>query len=239
MPTINEDTFNHRTSNKKLNKEPKPQEVELMNWSTKTIKSSPKDIMKAQLWLIAGATLMNALVTAAVWQNLPKYNTGLLIAYIFSYALTGYFILILRQKTVFNYRLTETHGEVEHYRYYPRYAGTIFKGFASFTVLFFVGASLYTGSLSFMIGPATMALGASRFLFGWKNEITNLRSSPWREYNFVTIDRKRLMVVTHRSNQSVGFETRFTEDTELEKYLNNLKKLLPKSAIYSEKNWPG
>ncbi len=236
MTKPSDNSFN-QISCRAFEEEPSAHERVLMEWSTKTIKSPPKEIMKAQLWLFAGATLMNIFVTTITWNNLPQYMLGLLSAYIFSYALTIYFIFILRQKTAFNYSITENHGKVEHYRHHPESSGTIFKSLAIFIILFFSGVAIYTGSLAFLIGPAAMALGAARSLLGWKNKITNSRSSPWAEYNFVTIDRSRLMIITHRTNQSVGFEARFQETATFDRYLSTLKAVLPSSAIYTEKNW--
>jgi len=236
MTKPSDNSFN-QTSCRAVEEKSNAHERVLMEWSTKTIKSPPKEIMKAQLWLFAGATLMNIFVTAITWNNLPQYMFGLFSAYVFSYALTIYFILILRQKTVFNYSITANHGKVEYFRNHPESSGTIFKSLAIFIILFFSGVAIYTGSLAFMIGPAAMTLGAAKFLLGWKNNITNSRSSPWAEYNFVTVDRSRLMIVTHRTNQSVGFEARFQETATFDRYLKILKTVLPSSAIYTEKSW--
>jgi len=210
---------------------------DLMRWTTKTIKSSPREIMKAQLLLITGAMAMNLVVTCIVWGNLPKYTFGLLSAYTLSLILTIYFILIVRQKTIFNYRITKQQGETEYFHYYPRLAAPLFKFLAVFTLLIFVGATIYSGSFLFMIGPAAMALGSAKFLLGWKNEIKHLTSSPWREYNFVTVDRTRLIVISHRTNPTVGFEARFPNTQLLDQYLKTLKMLLPNTATYIEKNW--
>lgn len=208
-----------------------------MSWTTKTIKSPPKEIIKAQLWLIAGATLMNLLATFIAWSNLPKYTPGLISAYILSYSMTIYFILILRQKTIFNYCITRQMGKIEYFRHYPNFAAPMFKYLAIFTVVSFFIAALYTGSFLLLIGPAAMALGAARMLFGWKNEVKHLQSSPWNEYNFVTIDRKRLIIIAHRTNQTIGFEARFPNKQLLDQYLQTLKTVIPTTVTHTEKSW--
>ncbi|WP_143505373.1 hypothetical protein [Pseudomonas sp. ICMP 460] len=104
-------------------------------------------------------------------------------------------------------------------------------------MLLFVGAAIYTQSPAFLVGPAALALGSAKLLLGWKNESKYIKSSPWLEYNSVTIDTKRLMVVTHRTNPTVGFEARFPNKKLLDHYISAIKPLLPASAKYEEKSW--
>lgn len=212
-------------------------ENSLMSWDIKTINAPPKEIMKVQFLLIAGATAMNLLVTLVAWENLPAYTPGLLAAYVFSYVLTIIFILISRQKTAFNYTITKHSGEVELTLHFSSFSAPFFKFIAIFTASLFIGAAIYTHSLLFLVGPAAIALGSAKFLLGWKNKTTQLTSSPWQEYNFVTIDTKRLMVVAHRTNPTVGFEARFPNKELLDQYLSTIKLLLPAHAKYEEKSW--
>ena len=90
--------------------------------------------------------------------------------------------------------------------------------------------AIYTHSLLFLVGPAAIALGSAKFLLGWKNKTTQLTSSPWQEYNFVTIDTKRLMVVAHRTNPTVGFEARLPNKELLDQYLRSEERRVGKEC---------
>ncbi|MPR02115.1 permease [Pseudomonas sp. MAFF 212408] len=209
----------------------------LMSWNAKAVSAPPRENMRVQFLLIAGATAMNLILTIIAWKNLPGYMPGLFAAYFFSYALTFVFILISRQKTVFSYTMTKYSVEVEYFLYYPKASAPFFKALAIFTMLLFVGAAIYTQSPAFLVGPAALALGSAKLLLGWKNESKYIKSSPWLEYNSVTIGTKRLMVVTHRTNPTVGFEARFPNKKLLDHYISAIKHLLPASAKYEEKSW--
>ncbi|GFM68659.1 hypothetical protein PSCICJ_47770 [Pseudomonas cichorii] len=157
--------------------------------------------------------------------------------YVAFYSYVFYLILVFRQKTVFNYSVTSQKALLEYYDYYPDFAGPFFKGIAIFTILLFLGVALVTGSLLFLVGPAAMSLGAARTLLNWENKIHNEESLPWNEYNFVTVDRKRSMIITHRTDITLGFEARFSNKELFEQYLQFLHSVLPPTAEYLEKDW--
>ena len=62
-------------------------------------------------------------------------------------------------------------------------------------------------------------------------------SIPWDQYNSVTVDRKRRFVVTHTTDQTLGFEARLPNDELLEQYLAFLRSVLPPSAQFTERKW--
>ncbi|RMN14153.1 hypothetical protein ALQ65_02142 [Pseudomonas syringae pv. coriandricola] len=76
-------------------------------------------------------------------------------------------------------------------------------------------------------------------LLNWENPIHHEQSLPWGEYNFVTVDRKRLMIVTHRTDITLGFEARFKHEVLFNKYLNFLHTVLPCTAEFTKKAWKG
>ncbi|RMT29166.1 hypothetical protein ALP50_03726, partial [Pseudomonas syringae pv. spinaceae] len=78
---------------------------------------------------------------------------------------------------------------------------------------------------------------ASLKLLNWENPIHQEQSLPWGEYNFVTVDRKRLMIITHRTDVTLGFEARFKHEVLFNKYLNFLHTVLPPTAEFTEKAW--
>ncbi len=92
------------------------------------------------------------------------------------------FLAILRQKTVFNYKIQADYGEVEHQLYFPDFASDLFQGIAAFAILIFVGVALLTGSLLFLFGPAAIAAGAAMQLMNWeKPPVEHEKSLPWSE----------------------------------------------------------
>ncbi len=97
--------------------------------------------------------------------------------------------------------------------------------------------AIFTGSLLFLFGPVAMACIAAVKLLNWENPIHHEQSLPWGEYNFVTVDRKRLMIITHRTDVTLGFEARFKHEVLFNKYLNFLHDVLPPTAEFTEKAW--
>jgi hypothetical protein len=101
----------------------------------------------------------------------------------------------------------------------------------------FVGAALITGSILFLVSPAAIGFLATLRLLNWQNPVIHEKSLPFNEYNFVTIDRKRRVVVTHVKDLTLGFEVRFPDDRLFEKYLDFLRVSLPPTAEFTEKKW--
>ncbi|MCV4339694.1 permease [Pseudomonas capsici] len=210
----------------------------VMVWSIKTINCPPKEFMRFQASFIIGALALLTYFAWLMW-NVITESAGFFVSFVCVAVISSVYMimLVIRQKTIFNYRIKKQSGSVEHYLHYPDFAGPLFKGIAIFTILFFLGVALVTGSLLFLIGPAAMALGAARTLLNWENKIHNEESLPWGEYNFVTVDRKRSMIVTHRTDTTLGFEARFPNKELFEQYLQFLHAVLPPTAEFTEKDW--
>ena len=194
--------------------------------------------MRFQVSYIIGALALFTYFTWLMWDAITG-SAGFFIGTVCaSVAYFAYMImLVIRQKTIFNYNIKIQSGSVEHFLHYPDFAGPLFKGIAIFTILFFLGVALVTGSLLFLVGPAAISLGAARTLLTWENKIHNEESLPWNEYNFVTVDRKRSMIITHRTDITLGFEARFSNKELFEQYLQFLHSVLPPTAEYMEKDW--
>ena len=210
----------------------------IMSWSTKTIAAPPKDVMKAQIAITTICFIPFLIVLWNAQGSLSKSSETLIVMGVGMTMLSLYLIfLIARQKTIFNYIITSKGASVEYHTYYPDFANLFFKGIAIAVLLLFVSMTIYTGSLWFLVGPVAMALGAARFLLSWKNKILTEKTPSWRKYNFVSIDYKRLMIITHTTDPTIGFEFRFPSKEILEQYLLILKTLLNKDVIYTEKSW--
>ncbi|MDF5773403.1 MULTISPECIES: permease [Pseudomonas] len=213
-------------------------EVDILNWTIKTIASHKKEVMRMQLLLGLGHIAMfifNVWVWWEAFTQEPHWLFILTLLFIGNYL---YFVtLLIRQKTIYNYTITTHHALVEYYLHYPDFASSLFKGIAIAVILIFVFVALFTGSLLFLIGPVAMAFIAAIKLLNWENPIHHEQSLPWAEYNFVTVDRKRLMIITHRTDVTLGFEARFQHEVLFNKYLAFLRGALPPTAEFTERAW--
>ncbi|MCF5166857.1 permease [Pseudomonas congelans] len=215
-----------------------PKSKDVLNWKIKTLARSPREMMITQSIFIAiymtGSTLY-------MWGGWIMFSDSLysLVGTILALAgiLAYYLCLLIRQKTIYNYTITTHHALVEYYLHYPDFASSFFKGIAIAVIMLFVFVAILTGSLLFLIGPVAMAFIAAIKLLNWENPIHHEQSLPWGEYNFVTVDRKRLMIITHRTDVTLGFEARFQHEVLFNKYLSFLHTVLPSTAEFTEKAW--
>ncbi|MBX8577903.1 permease [Pseudomonas cichorii] len=213
-------------------------DASVMMWSVKTIDCPPKEFMRFQVSFMVGALALLTYFAWLMWDAITE-SAGFFISFIYVSvaSLTYMIMLVIRQKTIFNYHIKTQSGSVEHFLHYPDFAGPLFKGIAIFTILLFLGVALATGSLLFLVGPAAISIGAARTLLNWENPTYNEESLPWNEYNFVTVDRKRSMIITHRTDTTLGFEARFPTKVLFEQYLQFLHSALPPTAEFTEKDW--
>ncbi|MCF5227319.1 permease [Pseudomonas syringae] len=215
-----------------------PKDEDILNWKIKTLARSPREIMIAQSIFTAIHLIGSSLF---IWGGLKVFlkNPHLLVGLILALGgVLAYFTgLLIRQKTIYNYTIKTDCAHLEYYLHYPDFASSFFKGIAIAVILIFVFIALLTGSLLFLIGPVAMAFIAALKLLNWENPIHHEQSLPWGEYNFVTVDRKRLMIITHRTDVTLGFEARFKHEVLFNKYLNFLHTVLPPTAEFTEKAW--
>ncbi|MBF9245070.1 permease [Pseudomonas syringae pv. tomato] len=204
----------------------------------KTLARSPREIMIAQSIFTAIHLIGSSLFIWGGWKVFLK-NPHLLVGLILALGgVLAYFTgLLIRQKTIYNYTVKTDCAHLEYYLHYPDFASSFFKGIAIAVILIFVFVAVLTGSLLFLIGPVAMAFIAALKLLNWENPIHHEQSLPWGEYNFVTVDRKRLMIITHRTDVTLGFEARFKHEVLFNKYLNFLHTVLPPTAEFTEKAW--
>ncbi|EPM47207.1 hypothetical protein [Pseudomonas syringae] len=215
-----------------------PKGKDILTWKIKTLARSPREMMITQSIFFAIYMIGSTLYMWGGWIMFSDslyslVGTILALAGIFAYV-TG---LLIRQKTIYNYTIKTDCAHLEYYLHYPDFASSFFKGIAIAVILIFFFVAVLTGSLLFLIGPVAMAFIAALKLLNWENPIHHEQSLPWGEYNFVTVDRKRLMIITHRTDVTLGFEARFKHEVLFNKYLNFLHTALPPTAEFTEKAW--
>ncbi|KIY16005.1 hypothetical protein [Pseudomonas amygdali] len=215
-----------------------PKNKDVLNWKIKTLARSPREMMITQSIFIAVYVIGSTLYMWGGWIMFSDSLYSLVGTILALAGILAYFIcLLIRQKTIYNYTIKTNCAHLEYYLHYPDFASSFFKGIAIAVILMFVFMAALTGSLLFLIGPAAIACVAALKLLSWENPIHHEQSLPWDEYNFVTVDRKRLMIVTHRTDVTLGFEARFQHELLFNKYLAFLHTVLPPTAEFTEKAW--
>jgi hypothetical protein len=210
---------------------------EIFSWSIHQVPGSPSAALQRQLIGVSSVVIV-CIVYAAILKDAlvnepPFFITFILVAI----ALLAFYLKIARQKTAYHYQVYEDHAALEHHVYYSDLEIGIIKTLAAICMFVFVGAALITGSILFLIGPAAIGFLAALRLLNWQNPVTHENSLPFNEYNFVTVDRKRRVIVTHVQDLTLGFEARLPDDKLFEQYLNLLKSALPPTAEFTEKKW--
>jgi len=119
-------------------------------------------------------------------------------------------IVIVRQKTFYSYRISEKGGEVDYWLYFPKCAGWIFKGIAVFvlvTVLAII--SIMPMMIFALVGVGAMTVPAALKLLAWENEIDS-GSFEWGRVQLIVADRKRsLVVLQRRYDPDIPFEQNY------------------------------
>jgi len=214
----------------------------LMEW---TIKALPKntfhmDIGMAIMTLLGLIAVANGLYENYIL-NLQEADQSVFLSLRFGTAMTLMSIylwaLVVRQKKIYHYTITESFGTQESKLHFPKIAGTTFKTISVAFLIFIVGLAIFEKSLILMIaGPAGMAVVAAKFFLSWDNTPQIETTSNWKKYKFVTVDRKRKIIVAHQTSKMVGFEARLPKEI-FDQYLSTLHTLLPQDAIFTEAEW--
>ncbi|MBD8495281.1 permease [Pseudomonas syringae] len=211
----------------------------LMTWSIKTIDQSPRD--RKFLALVSfGAPGIFLIYTLWLIKPSADEGYGTPIFFIVSSLLMSLAILaMVRQKTLFNYRVYADHIEYDACLYYPDYTEDLFKGIVIFFVLAVIFLGLFTGSvLLILFGPIFILLGTGGALMSWQRPAPRGHPSlPWNDINFITVDRKHRIIVQHTTDVTLGFEAHCPDNDLFEHYLAFLRTVLRPDVEYIEKVW--
>lgn len=211
---------------------------ELAAWSIKAIKQPRRDIVLGPIVLMLIASAICLGVTWSMWGSIRENLDSLIAIYCIVYGLFFGVLMMVRQKTVFNYRLTTDGAEVEQYLYFPDWAAPMFRGTALVVLLLFFAVAVITGSLLFLLGPVAMAAMAALRLLSWKNEVKR-HVSPWSGFNLVIHDKTQHMLVLSFQDQPViGLVLRFPDERALEHCRDQVRPFLTPPVFYREEPWP-
>lgn len=213
------------------------QEPTRLSWSVYQMSGSPPMIYQRHAMIFLAGVLAWGMFYL-IWR--PAIDNDLAARSVFfstAAATVIWFLKVARQKTVYHYEIYRSHAKLTHWLYYSELEVKAIKYIAIIIILIFAAMVLVTGSLLFLVGPAAIGFLAALRLMNWQNPVTHEDSLPWHEYNFVTVDRKRRVIVTHRTDITLGFEARLPDDELFEKYLALLRTSLPPTAEFMEKKW--
>ena len=206
-----------------------------MQWSTTGVSGSPRDALLYRYFA--------ASVALAIWGFMTflwgiEGNEGFILTNALVLGtICGSAAAARETKVIYRYRVFNTHARLAYCLKIPRHAGTFCKGFAVFGLCCAFIIGIISGSFLIFAGPGGIAIFAALRLLDMKPPKKRDWSVPWDEYNFVTVDRKRRFVVTHTTDETLGFEARLPNDELLEQYLTFLRSVLPPTAQFTEKKW--
>jgi hypothetical protein len=199
--------------------------------------TADKHINLMLFFIFLGATVFVAIFLNGIFDRLPK---DIEYFYVFCGAMyfsVWLFSLIIRQKTVYSYILDLDKGECESYLYFPNWAGTFFKAVGGGVIFIFIIAAFLMGSFLPLVGAGALGLSYAGRLLGWKNEINVEQSLPWKEYSYITLDKKRKIIVCHRTNITLGFELRCCTEARFNECRSFLMTVLRSNVEYLERHW--
>jgi hypothetical protein len=212
-------------------------EQTIFTWSVRQLPGSPLMALQRQ---VAGI-LANAIAWGTFFMifkpALLERPTFFFLYICVTITAIAFYLKISRQKTEYRYEIYEDRATLDHNVYYSEREIKTIKLLAAICIMVFLGVALINGSILFLVGPAAIVFLAALRLLNWKNPISHEKSLPFNEYNFVTIDRKRSVIVTHVQDLTLGFETRLPDDQLFDQYLDLLRRTLPPTAEFTEKKW--
>jgi hypothetical protein len=142
--------------------------------------------------------------------------------------------LVVHQKIIYSYTITKSFGIQESKLHFPDSAGIIFKSISVVFLVFTIGLAIYEKSLILMLaGPTGMAILAAKFFLSWENTPKTETSAKWENYKYVTIDKKRKIILAQETEFMVGFEAKLPSEL-FDRYLVTLHSLLPESTKFTE-----
>ncbi len=207
----------------------------IMTWTCKMREAADKHINRFQLLMFIAATAIAAIPALNAWTS--SRTDGLLIFCLIPYVATAVFVPMVRQKTVYNYRINEEQGECESYLYFPSFAGALFNGIAILGFVVVLAAAIMMQSLIPLLGAGAVGLSYAGRLLGWQPTITVDQSLLWKEYGCITLDYKRKMIVAHKTNIDIGFEFRFPDEKLFAEFLDFLKPRLRSDVEFLKRDW--
>lgn len=203
----------------------------LMNWSIKARVIAPRDLRNNVLLITFS---MAALASVFLWMGIGV--SGLSI-FALMYVLA---IVLLTVRTHFNFELNRDGASASQHVPSTEAGRTTVVALIVIEAVVMFFLAVFTGTWMLLLIPAFVAFA---FLTRAPTEATSQdplkrnHSAPWHTYRYLTVDRKRRMLIPHISNLDVGFELRLPDAASFEQCLALLRELLPGDVEYLERDW--
>lgn len=211
----------------------------LLKW---TIKALPQGTLHMDIGMALVTILGLIAIANGVYENYFLYLTekdqstflSLHAGIVWTLMSIYMWVLVVRQKTAYSYTITNSLGIQETRLHFPKTAGVIFKIISFAFLIFIIGLAIYEKSFILMLaGPAGMTVVAAKFFLSWENPPKIETSADWKNYKYVTVDKKRKIILAQETEFMVGFEAKLPNEL-FDRYLETLRSLLPENAIFTE-----
>ncbi|SDQ82053.1 hypothetical protein SAMN05216487_4080 [Pseudomonas sp. UC 17F4] len=203
----------------------------LMNWSIKARLIAPRDLRNGILAMtiaVLGAAGMFS------WLGADKWVYGLCAV---MYVLM---LLLLTVRTHLSFQLTRDGITISKYVRSDRAARITIVVVVVIEALLMLWLAVATGTWWLLLTPLFIAyiLFTREMVPPSPEACAKHEHGPgWEQYRYLTIDRKRRILVPHISNLSIGFELRLPDIAMFEQCLALLRELLPAEVEYLERDW--
>lgn len=210
-------------------------EESIIEWSIRSDGAAPRDVMIFATSVICGASILLGF--------LIYFSEGWLLADIACIAFISILTVVTcwiaisekRKTTTFYYYVLGHRAKIFHNIHRPKAINFARRGVV-FLICMLKLMHPRNILLRLSYGPDINAMITGPITLEWNYfDIHEVDSLSWQEYNFVIVDRKRRVIVTHQSDPTQGFKARLPNDELLEQYLAFLRTVLPPSAQFTEK----
>ncbi|WP_295475805.1 hypothetical protein [uncultured Pseudomonas sp.] len=202
-------------------------------WTIKAVDGSRKGAKNTKIFFI---TLIVLMWLAASWFIGYGTDEDKFLAKFLASFCTFLALLAMKeafQKSIFHYTLYSTHGQYSVALDYHKHTESTVRYTVIGLFIAYALFALYMKSLQvFLVGVIYVLLSGAVRLMHWKRPDPELvKSSPWKDFNFVIVDRKYRIVVLLIDEPTIGFEARLLDNQHVERYLAFLQTVLPPCAV--------
>ncbi|MNJ11760.1 hypothetical protein D3C77_59410 [compost metagenome] len=203
----------------------------LMNWSIKARLIAPKDLRNGILAITIGMLGVAGMLS---WLGGDNWVYGICAV---MYVLM---LLLLTVRTHLSFQLTRDGITISKYVRSDRAARITIVVVVVIEAVVMLWLAVATGTWWLLLTPLFIAyiLLTREMAPPSPEACTEHEHGPgWEQYRYLTIDRKRRILVPHISELSIGFELRLPDKAMFEECLALLRELLPAQVEYLERDW--
>lgn len=202
-----------------------------MNWTIKARMIAPRDLRNSVLQVTFG---MAALAGLFYWMGARDWEFSL---FGLMYALV---IVLLNVRTHFSFEVRRDGASLSKHVPSTEAGRTTVRVLIVIESVVMFLLAVFTSTWMLLVIPVFVAfvfLARTPPATTPEERLKREHSSPWHDYRYLTVDRKRRLLIPHISNLHVGFELRLPDPASFEQCLALLRELLPDDVEYLERDW--